>query len=408
MAGSRLNHTRGARTIRSMNPPPLQILCLVAALILLAATGAFAVPMERPTPALGVDFGRPADVEATPETHEPASSAYAAAVEQATVDRVNLLSHQNAVPGLPRSLGQAARTLRTSPPVWLGQLLASNSAETRLRAVELCDKKKDPAYLELLLGALDDPDATVRERTVAALGSYDTETLTERVLLAMSSPEKSTPLSGHLSTLRTQLAPGFRALLNDETATATRRQVAAYALGVIGDTDALDTLGALSEAGEYPMALVSAQAMLALRTPEALPYWLSLSTHEDEQLRAVAVDGLAEAGGDQALARLEEIASGDGQSGPWLQVSAVRYIGAQPARTAVPALVRIMEGNAATRPETGELLRKLTGWQFDNDPALWRAWLENPQQFMPDPEGERPTEDSLVVEDSPLETLGSF
>jgi HEAT repeat protein len=361
-----------------------------------------------------MDFGGGGSIsletEVTPIPAAPSEvtkERFPAAVEQATVDRLARLLHGSGMATLPRSTAEAADAPSAAkPPVWLAQLLASSKAETRLRGVELCAKNADPAYLEFLVNALDDPDATVRERAAAGLSQFEEGVLVERVLLALSTPGGR--MGDHLPALRRQAAPRMLELLQDESAPATRRQLAAHGLGAMGETRALETLGPLAQSGDYPMAYVCARAMLALRAPEALPYWLELSTHDDEQLRAMALDGLAESGGDQAFDRLLAVASGDGESGPWLQMAAVRYIGEQPAQTAVPALVQVMEQNDLMRPDAGRLLTKFTGWEFGNDPALWRAWLENPQQFMPQPEEDADNQAPVLVEESPLETLGTF
>lgn len=360
-----------------------------------------------------------ADATVDPPVTEPGAAAPAAAPAQpawdearteAALDRLRFLTKTGSppfpapVPGTVRDAVQldAAETL-------LNQLFASPQAETRLRAVELCATSGEPAHAGRLAAALEDPDARVRERAAAALADIEPGELAGRVLALLGVPDRAEALSGVLPDLRGVLQQPMLDLLERAEAPQETRILAAYALGQMGGRELAEPLARYASGAQArELALACAWALLNLREPSSLEHWLALSGHEDEHMRALALDGLGTLGGEGAVARLFEIARGDGFNGPWLQAQAVRYIGRQPAHEAVPMLVTVMEKNPGMRREAVTRLRQLTRLDFGETPRLWREWLENPAAFMPEPEGEPDGAPIMPDAPAPLTAIGMF
>ena len=176
-----------------------------------------------------------------------------------------------------------------------------------------------------------------------------------------------------MATLRQAFGPDVVAnALDDKDADV--RMVAALDLVSIRDARAAPVLIAFLRGNDLFRRQHAADALGELRDPVAVPPLIAALRGADWDLREPAAGALGAIGDARAVPPLiQALKSQD----PSLRIRAAGALGEIGDRSAVPALIAALRHpDEYTRESAAEALRTLTGQDFGEDPAQWRAWWE--------------------------------
>ncbi len=277
----------------------------------------------------------------------------------------------------------------------LQAMAASTDPAVRARGLEGLGTQSGAATT-----ALESPAALSRERA-QRLAKEDPGQLFFLVLEALLSGDTAriARIEAFLPSVRSALGPKMLEELTRETTGVVQRKTAAYALGHMGYAPATDTLGQWAWSRDEDLAWRCAQALAQLARAEAVPHWISLLAHAHGPIRGLAIDQLAALRGQKAFDGLYEAALGKREVPADTCAGAAAALTAWPWDSAVPALLDILEANAAVRQHTLGLLGAYTGHDFGPDPAAWRDWYTSDGRPAP-PEPVNPNTASPFVFES--------
>jgi HEAT repeat protein len=233
---------------------------------------------------------------------------------------------------------------------------------------------------ESLLRLTLSDDAEVAQAALQRLAVAAPEVLLEPVLKAAATGAAVPAWSRFRSP---ELEERLRGVLGDVPSAPARRAAAARALGALRSTASVSDL--LNASGQAGLTAACLDALEAMRAPETGPAWVRLLDRHDPELQRRAVENLAALGGPSAYRAIFAIATAQRTAAPEAQAAAIDAIAAWPLSEALPALVAVLEKNTAMRAPALRALRALSGQPLGEDPAAWRAWLQNPN---PDPDGD--------------------
>ncbi|QIX27444.1 HEAT repeat domain-containing protein [Nocardioides sp. JQ2195] len=230
------------------------------------------------------------------------------------------------------------------------QLVRSRSAVIRCRGAHRLGALRDPGDGPVLATLLDDRQFLVRRVALRALGSIGDPTRVPAVLSCADEPAMTRDVVSALQRMGIEASPELRRQL--ETALRTDHdhdrvaEVAAIALGLIGDTVAVPLLVQALAARDGAVRVAAATALGAIGSQVAVPALVEQLDSDDDRLREVAARALGEIGDVRAAAALS------------------RALMASPrlaARAIAAALLRLGEAGRAelrahTSPYAGEAL----------------------------------------------------
>ena len=181
--------------------------------------------------------------------------------------------------------------------VALGRLLRdAGDRHTRMRAADALGHLGDADAIAALAGALDDDDASVRERAVNALGQTWNERAVEPLALALR-----------------------------DDGDADVREAAALALGETWSDAAVGALGqALVTAPERAVREAAARALSVIGAPDAVPFLIRALEDPRGSVRESAAEALGAIGTSDTVSALNRVALEDGD--PWVSARAAEAL----------------------------------------------------------------------------------
>ena len=229
----------------------------------------------------------------------------------------------------------------------LRDTLAHLRAPMRAAAAYTLARLGDAKSLPLMRGLLTDSVADVRY--AAAQGLYELDDKESVILARRAVTGGLDPLDGYLRLLghfKDVKAAGFVKLRMLESGDKLTRAQAAWALGEIGWSEALDTLENAIDVNQEREPSVRREAVLALGKIQA----------------------------DSSVQKLIRVCTTD----PQVRREVMLALGNFPADATVPFLVGTLQRRLAPAELQAALdsLRKLTHKDFGNNYARWSAWLE--------------------------------
>ncbi len=152
------------------------------------------------------------------------------------------------------------------------------------------------------------------------------------------------------------------------------RLAAALDLVSVGDTRATPALSALLQGTDAYRRQRAAEALGELRDPAAVPSLIAALQGGPVDVRESAAVALGDLRDSRAVAPLSRALK---SQDPTLRTSAAAALAEIGDKDAVPALIGSLgHRDEYTREAAAEALQKLTGQDFGEDPAQWRAWWE--------------------------------
>jgi len=232
----------------------------------------------------------------------------------------------------------------------ISQRLDSKQPLVRAHLLQLLSRFDTAASREGLVGALHDPNKTVRQAALNGLAKLHAE---ENVgdICTLLSDNDLTVQSAAIETLAEIRSPHtVKHLINvlqDESEYV--RRAAVEVLNEVGDQNAVkDLLSALRDV-DWWVKVRAADALGAIGGPKVFDAILALITDEDEFLRRTAVEILNTSKDPRAVDRLIEALRDEDW---WVRERAVDALAAIGDTRAVPHLVTMMEEN----PEAGQVV----------------------------------------------------
>jgi HEAT repeat protein len=219
---------------------------------------------------------------------------------------------------------------------------------------------------------------------VQALARLDNGIVFEKIMAILGSGngDAAVKIDAVLPDLRDALEPGMLRVLSAPDEPGPRKQVAAYALGRMNSVRAVPALmtGIWTSEAEPDVAVACARALAAIRDPAIGPALVDLIRHSLQSVRWVALQGLADLGGPEALDALQRVAIEPPEGDTELGRQAVSDLAASKKEMAVPLLIEVMRRNLSLRRAAVEALHQLTGEDLGDRPSDWQTWYEQKQQ----------------------------
>ncbi len=153
------------------------------------------------------------------------------------------------------------------------------------------------------------------------------------------------------------------------------------ALGALNDPQGVPHLAALSHHADVAVVRAAVEALGRFRTHEALEALKPLATHPALEVRSEVLSSLAGHEGAEAVDLLTSMAASDPAAA--IRASAVQLLGRSKDLSLVPFLVvRLREGDPATRAAALESLGQITGQNLGPRPESWsRWWAQNERRL---------------------------
>jgi len=293
------------------------------------------------------------------------------------------------------------RPVAVAPPATsaagaLRHLGAAEDPLLRRRAAEALAMSNTPASLESLLWALADEDAGVQEMALRKVREIAPNQLLQESLdiLVANDAEAIYALDFALPQLATSMGAEFLRLYQEESLPIPMRRAAAYCLGRMRVSEAMDLLGAGMWAAEPTLATSCALALYHLRDTNSVKHWARLLSHANYGLRRLAIDALAEIGGREAFGALNQIAWGGPEADAQLIEPAIAALNFWPSGDSIPAMLEVMKRNPGYRRIAAGYLRARTGLALGDTAAEWQEVLTHGLPPAPAPEQTPPSDQS--------------
>ncbi len=300
--------------------------------------------------------------------------------------------------------------------------LKDASPEVRKSAATTLGHLKDGRAVEPLLAVVKDPDAGVRAEALAALGWLKAPRALEPLLAGLADPDPrarywAACMVGQFKDER--VAPALAALLRDDDHLV--RMAAAGALGNLKDARSVEPLIAVLQDPKAADRWAAAGALGKLKDRRAVGPLIAALEGNDENVARYAAEALGEIGDRAAVEPLVAALKARGAlargwvaralgnladeraAGPLVAAlkdtdDSTRFyaawgLGRIRSRAAVEPLIDLLErepkegredrfegaSGPGVRDRAAEALKEITGQDFGDDAAKWRAWLkENP------------------------------
>ncbi|MFP4171457.1 MAG: HEAT repeat domain-containing protein [Candidatus Hydrogenedentota bacterium] len=331
-----------------------------------AGGGYFAFPQDAQQTA------EPSEAESEPSP-EPAS-AYRKA--RASADRFARRMHTWS-PSWPARETEAPSPYAENMQAVFEGMLQAAEGPARLRALETIDGEATLENLNRIMAALVDRDPDVRAKARELLETQDPEEIADRFI------EGALQQRPELNQAITETAPGMRERLEApvlqrftrEDASTQERLAAAWLLTLMRSADATESLAATAwDTSHPPLAVQCAQAIVAGEAPEAQRHLMEMARHPFSDVRRIAIRALAQYGGADALAVVQQVATGPHERDTTVREEAILLLGQWGDPSAVPALLQVLQQRPHLRRVTVAALQQLTGQDFGMDASRWVQW----------------------------------
>lgn len=327
--------------------------------------------------------------------------------DTSTVQRVARLMASTPI-DWPRALSRDTRVSRaaygegaspdnqTARPV-LTETVQAEDVETRLSALEGLAQTAPAENIDAFVAALSDGAPHVRDTAARILSRLNPASVFERIMFVLcgndgaaasgeaASGEAASRMYSVLPLLKESLDAGMIHVLESGAETPLRKQVAAYCLGRMNSTAGIPALAAMTWNGDADLALSCMDALVAIRDPVILRRLAELAGHPLPQVRTLALQGIADVGGPEAIATLNRLALDPPQADEALASQAVSLLGSTKDLNVVPLLIEIMRRHLPVRRAAVEALRQITGEDLGDRPSDWQEWFQNKQRAMSSP-----------------------
>ncbi len=269
-----------------------------------------------------------------------------------------------ATTGLPWDLS-TLRSLATSP-----------DPRSRQLAAETLPISATPEELDLLVALLLDEAPLVKDTALNSLKEVDGRALFNTLMRGFSSGNERllTVFRQVMPELQPKVESVFLETLQSGTTPTAHRIFAAQCLSRMDSDGATDALSRLAWSGDRALAVACAEALVVLEKPTSAKQVLALIHHPIKEVRRLAIHGLAELGGSEAIDALEGIAAGRLERDQVLRREAIALLSVVGDESSVPALIEAGEKTPQLRQAAGAALRRLTGMAFSDAPQEWREW----------------------------------
>ena len=269
----------------------------------------------------------------------------------------------------------AGPAARAQDPATLRGQLADGTQEQRQSAAWALAADSDPATVQALVGALDDPKMGVRKAALESLGSIGDPAAGPAVAAQLASPDALVRAAAAWTVARLGYRPGLddlAALLHDTAADV--REAAAWSIARLDPDAAARALPAVAGDENAEVREAVAWGLRGARDPAALRALATLAADPMGRVRAAAAWGLAESGDDALIATLESMLH---DRGPRVRRAAARAL-AKSGRPLGDPAVSLFAGDAAgaaalvalAHPELKDVIAVALG---DPDPAVRAA-----------------------------------
>lgn len=277
----------------------------------------------------------------------------------------------------------ASQTLTAPKPSSDASSVLSDSAQsddvqTRLTALEGLASSDAAGHVDDFVSALCDADARVRQYAAHILNSQPPGLFIEKVLGLLQSDDGSTSAyaASTIPLLRDSLEQPLMMLLMRQDEAPFRRQLAASALAYMKSTASISALVEVAESADPQLARVCASALGAIPDVVVVPQLVRLTYHAAPVVRYAALTALAAVDAPEAAAGLGEVAGTPREDDPGLAVQAVAYLAERPGQDVIPILIEVMRRNRDAASGAVGALRRLTGEDYGDEPALWQKWWQ--------------------------------
>ncbi len=262
----------------------------------------------------------------------------------------------------------------------LEAMFGSPDPAQRIRALEAWFGAGASEAVSKALDALADPSPEVRGSSVRLLAGSSRDGLAESLLDAVSHGESEglNTIATALGSLKGPLEAPMLHVLSQGDELVARRVAAAWCLGHMGCRSAREALAAEVWSEDLALSMMCAEALYALRDPQAVVHWAAFLKHPNPDIRVIAVEGLGIAGTARAFDALRRLAFGEFTEDAVLEGLAVQGMGLWPLRESAESLVGAMRENPRVRATAGNVLRVVTGESLGDDAGAWEAWLTRP------------------------------
>lgn len=267
---------------------------------------------------------------------------------------------------------------------WVGHfapLLDSADLRAEAAAVEgLAQLPPEEAAGELL-NVLPRASEAVRPGVWEALGELPGDVLAAELLVRLVAGDGTLWESAvdRLPALRGQLEPALMRALADGGADVELRIAAADLLGAMGSWAAMPILVDTAWTADAPLARAATAAVAKTRPPGSTPELAGLSSHDDPEIRRMALEGLADGADSAAVERLTAVMLGD-EPLPELRVLAAGLLGRSASREAVEPLIRALRAEPQVAQAALGSLQALTGQDLGPAQPDWVRWYEATRQ----------------------------
>jgi HEAT repeat protein len=291
----------------------------------------------------------------------------------------------SAVDALAGALGDAKAEVRAAAAAALARiggepatatlLRALRKEDTRLCAVRALGDLGEARAVDALVGMLGNPDLWVRADAAQALGMIGRPEALESLVKALredpSIRSEAAIALGELADVRAEEA--LLPFAGDED--AETREAVARALARIAGPKSLDVLRKLGSDPEHGIRVWAGLGLWKLAADEGgKRVVLEAAGHEIPDVRAQSALALGDLGDDKALAILKSLIEDRDVVTRENAVAALQRRGGAQAR--VLLLDALRDRETCVRARAARALRKLTGRDFGENRAKWKAWLE--------------------------------
>ena len=300
----------------------------------------------------------------------------------AAAARVEPLDASALSPTLPTSASgspeRPASPDRDSALPVVREMLESDDLEIRVEGLDVLDKVSSEDMVDLKYKALFDREAVMRRRAAERLRAVPGSQLAPRVLdtLHTGTLFEIQVVEEVVPTLQDALEQPFVDVLEDGALSVDRRVLAAYALGCMKASSAIEGLARLVWQDNQELAMACVQALGRMRSVEAFPYLQSMLGHSSENIRWETVHGVGNLRTPEALHALVAVATSGQETNAMIRRQALLYLGSSDQAEAIPLLMQCMQYSQNLRDVAGEALRQLTGQRIGASPIEWQRWYE--------------------------------
>ncbi|MBI4559834.1 MAG: HEAT repeat domain-containing protein [Candidatus Hydrogenedentes bacterium] len=283
----------------------------------------------------------------------------------------------NVYPSNPNSVTRA----QTSAADVLIRMTRSARAEERIQGLLGLVQLSPIERLDVIVSALCDSDARVRDVAAASVSALDPEQACERILtiLTAGAPRMKAGVDAALAHLPPSLETEMLATLESAERTVELRCAAAYCLGRMDSRDAASALVKLARDNGPPLCVACANALVEINDPAAERAFEAWLRHPNGDMRIAAARGVARIGGPRTVALLSQVALFPTETDQRVRREAVALLGMLGDPAAIPPLIQAMKRYLSVRRHAAIALQRLTKQDFGPEPALWEQWYSKEQ-----------------------------